>query len=279
MMQNVIISAGVSKELIGRWREGVIRKYQELQKGLPEDHVWRGKLKHSLETEKFFREADFPNITKELEIDFISLVILSHDIGRLTPDGQRHPERHGECSTAVLRELIKLPENSELWRIFSFVVENHNRPRIEQRPESEIDKIAFWLLSILRDFDKRETFRKDKALRYVSDKDYKRKQIKANWSPGFNKGETNSIEPKSLINDFQRRESLNRGKCESYEAYMLQYLSWVFDVSNPNILREILDEGGPKIVLDYLEKQLDPDSDSFKRIKKAYEEFIKTIGL
>ena len=140
---------------------------------------------------------------------------------------------------------------------------------------------ALSLLAIVRDFDKLAGFGADAARRYVDDEKYKKAQIEANWADwrkvdptwGNEKGR---IEPAYMVIQFERRQLLDRSQCQSYEAYMLQYLAWLFDISSPQIVETILRDGGPQIVMDYLRKQLANTSpEQLDRIEKTFDEFVK----
>ena len=117
------------------------------------------------------------------------------------------------------------------------------------------DQASHALTCLLRDFDKLTGF--DDAGRYTADGEFKRKQILTNFSTqrqadptwGDEKGK---IVPETMLDTFLAGKALVRRDCQSYEAYMAQYLAWTFDIQNPEALELSVKRGGPKVVYDYL---------------------------
>ena len=59
-----------------------------------------------------------------------------------------------------------------------------------------------------------------------------------------------------MLNLFEREEVIPRRECRSYETYMLQFLAWVFQITQPEMLDIALSERGPQQVVTYLLDQL-----------------------
>ncbi len=129
---------------------------------------------------------------------------------------------------------------------------------------------ALALANVLRDLDKVEGFRQAKS--YTSDPERKARERLQNWpnqiskDPDWGKelqsidyGEcgddtlTGLVDPLRL---FSGGRALDRSKCRSYEAYMLQYLAWAKNIVEPCMLDVALAEGGPQIVAAYLLRQI-----------------------
>lgn len=263
--------------------------YNKLAEELPTDHVWRGeKLEHVAHVERVLRDNAPMLGLNEQETEVLGFLMFAHDVGRMvealrTVSGKpRAPWLHGVDSVQVTMDAFAengIPHYGSLWDALFVAIELHSDPRMLVELK-HLHSVAITLTGVLRDFDKRAGF--EDAARYTSDPDFKVRQAKANWPEQREADplwgtERRAILPASMINVFVAWQTLIREDCQSYEAYMLQLLAWVFDVANPEILALIVNEGGPGVVLKYLEAQLPPEE--YRPIEQTYKEFLKNKGL
>ncbi len=61
-------------------------------------------------------------------------------------------------------------------------------------------------------------------------------------------------------------QPIDRLKCRSYEAYMLQFLKWFFGFARTEMQQVALHEGGPQNVAAYLLRQLEATPEQRDRL-------------
>ena len=157
----------------------------------------------------------------------------------------------------------------------SFAVEHHadrNTPSLPELP-TRTDKQKQVLVSAIRDIDKFTNFQY-LTDRYLRDEEYKQGQVLANKLDP--KGEMGRIEPVSQLRQFLAGGTLLRAECRSYEAYMLQYLAWIYDVNFGHTLNEIVRTGAVDNLLAYFYQQL-PVNDA-QAIRRKTVEYLHTRG-
>lgn len=250
---------------------------------LPDGHVWReGKLAHAKELEAELRAHAAMLGLNEREADVLGFLMLAHDVGRMV-EGVRAVRGdpkvpHGLDSVDAIKDAMPatgIVPAGPLWDAIFLAIEHHSDPTTFMELKDR-NPAAFGMLTLLRDFDKRGGFAE--AARYTSDGDFKARQAAANWPKqretdplwGTERG---AILPASMIDVFAARQLLIRKDCQSYEAYMLQLLAWVFDIYNWEILVLTLHGDGPNVVLRYLEEQL--PREEYERIAEVYATFLK----
>lgn len=259
--------------------------YAVLAARLPDGHAWKhGKPRHATAVAgEVIERAETLGLPAE-EAALVELMVYAHDIGRLVEagrvvSGQGMPAwHHGRDSADVLRAVSGyLPGEHEWFDAMLIAIERH-ADQITPSRETLGGHAASWpLTTLLRDLDKRAGFRKARA--YTEDDAEKARQAEANWprerrsdpSWGMQMGR---VDPPELLLSFLGRETLPRHRCRSYEAYMLQYLAWIFDVQHDEILAWIVEEDGPRIVLAYLRRQL--PGEEYAKIAHVTEAYLET---
>ncbi|TAK05225.1 hypothetical protein EPO33_04600 [Patescibacteria group bacterium] len=253
--------------VVGRARVDMEEAYAHLAQKLPDSHVWKqGKMVHARtaagEVIALASRFGFNDVERQA----VAFLLYSHDVGRMVEalrqvQGQpRALWHHGRDSVEVIRAATAVLPGTRPWFDTLLVaVEHHADRTTPSTKELGGDRAAWALMTLLRDLDKRVGFQS--AERYTADEAYKVAQAKANWperravDPLWGT-EMGRIDPPEMVAAFLRGEALERSRCRSYEAYMLQYLAWLFDVVHQEVLDLILAENGPMIVRDYLTRQL-----------------------
>ena len=193
-------------------------------------------------------------------------LLFAHDVGRLEEAHQEGEtiERvsiHGTYSIQIIQKALGMKESdiTPLWKVMFLAIKHHSDRYTVSKEELGSDA-AYALLCILRDTDKLGAF--DQAKSYTADEEFKARERLVSWKkqreedPDWEK-EMLIIDPPYLLWEYFLLEKLpDRASCRSYEAHMLQLLSWVYDVNTPEILEIIIQKGGAKIVYDYLISQL-----------------------
>jgi hypothetical protein len=250
--------------------EKVMTYYHDYAVGLPDESAWKhGKVEHVTHGTEAIREYSTRFDLVGIEIDVVAFPLVAHDTGRLIHEhvqratGKMLPWRHGEESALLAAEALGGIGKTPIGRAMLLAIKHHSdmvTPTIEQLGGS---KAAFALTGIVRDFDKMTSF--DDASKYTNVEEFKQKKILTSFStqrkddPTFG-DEKGSIQPAEHLETFLAGKALERRRCASYEAYMLQYLAWCFDIQNEEILELCVAKGGPKIVFTYLLGQLEAGS-------------------
>jgi len=233
---------------------------------LPPDHPWgKAKLDHADQVSDGASEvlAALDQQSGQGLNSLLLLLGLSHDLGRPILGairlGRELPDQycleaaenssadinHGHYSAQVLKAwglLDLLDQNTRL--IVEYALARHANPGSPEPPPddrrsstTELERFQIAVTWLLRDADKLATFR-EKTQGYLFDKEEKRRQIKANGLGG----EKFAIEPSRLLDEFANQRPISRDQCDSYEAYMLQFLSWIFDVNFVEVLGKIANQ-------------------------------------
>lgn len=258
-----------------------------LTKDLPDNHPWKeGKLLHRVSTMVECNRTIYKNFQDRLpEENYSLLEFLAsvHDLGRaveakrklgLLKDGYRDFSSHGQESVALLKDwnaLDKYPEDTQ--EIIEYAIAHHSdiiTPEIGEDPSS-LDKLKYFFTSILRDVDKLSIFR-NKTDKYLDDEEEKKKQVEVNNV----EGEKGTIDPPDLLQTFARREMIDRSKCRSYEAFMLQYLAWIFDFNLKISLEQTLQIGAVNKILYYFKQQL--PNEQYTIIEQTVSDYFKDSG-
>jgi hypothetical protein len=258
----------------------------ELIEGLPREHPWReAKLSHEVVvlggTKEIFEEIG--DCFTEENYYLLLFIASVHDIGRIIEakkqSGIESAEQyesgldHGKYSISILERYGILDLfDKKTQEIIRYSIHHHSDRKMPvlEKQAGEEDCIAYIFTGLLRDMDKVGIF-VGKTDKYIHNEEEKKKQIEAN---NLIKGEAGAIIPKSLIDDFENKNTLDRNKCESYEAFMLQYLAWIFDINTEPGKKGVVESQFINKVLKYLENQL--DSSEYERIESTIRDFTSS---
>ena len=282
-LRHLIAGAQLSLDMIDNWRGIIFDEYLFLESFLPDDHLWKkNKLAHAQHCEQeIFELSDLLGLDG-VESCLFAFLMFSHDIGRFVEARRKEnqepaPWPHGKDSANVLRRCLDhyIPKESHtqrgewhcrflLWRAMLGAIEHHSDRQTPTLKELGGDVVALALAGLLRDMDKRGNLTGG-AERFVSDQAFKQLQIKTHFvterktDPTWG-DEKRAIVPESLLSQFAQRQTLKWPECQSYEAYALQFLAWIFDFNNQDILELTMREGGPRTLMSYLTDQLAADN-------------------
>jgi hypothetical protein len=255
-LRELIQGAGVDRTLLGNMAMRIMAKYWELGAQLPDNHAWKhGKRLHAERAAQEARELASLLGMNELEAEVLSLLLLSHDIGRLQEGilkevkGDHGPFAHGEYSATIFKALEPIEGKQEFWHALMLAILHHDAIDTPGLSDLENNEAAYALLTLLRDLDKAAGF--EKGEKYVSDEGEKARQIVVNNL----RGETGTIDD-NLLARAESGKLINRKDCVSYEDFMLQLLCWRFDIQNPEIWEWIVRNGWARPVVGYLENKL-----------------------
>jgi len=90
-------------------------------------------------------------------------------------------------------------------------------------------------------------------------------------------GEQGTIEPLALLDTFTQYKSIDRTQCKSYEAFMLQFLAWIYDVNVKAVLEQIVQSGAVEQLLSYFKCHL-PET-QYQAILHATTQYLENQGL
>lgn len=260
------------------WTGALVARYELYARDLPPESLWRErKIEHAWEAERDARKSARGLGMDEVETDVLAFLLFAHDIGRMVEatrmarNEPRPPWLHGRDSSDIVEDVMGPYAEKPLSRVLLSAIEHHSDAQPVTLESVDGSRPAYALATMLRDLDKREGFQQ--AKRYTEDAVFKEKQRLQNWpeqakdDPYWGR-ELGRIDPDPLLARFCGYELLPRAECRSYECYMLQLLAWCFDIVHPENLERTLQEGGPMIVRDYIDKQL-LDRDQKQRFRDA----------
>ncbi|OGG36730.1 hypothetical protein A2110_00135 [Candidatus Jorgensenbacteria bacterium GWA1_54_12] len=283
------LTASVTVRELYKFLVRIISAYDNIALVLPDTMGWkRIKPRHARECAKRAEEfAPFLGVG-ELEQAFFAVLFAAHDLGRMVQatiqglaagtvalsdsfksswdlvlNAERpapYPdELHGLDSVRILRPIFGAFAETDVGRWALTAVECHSH---KNNPTLDVVggvREALELAKTLRDLDKVEGFRATAA--YVGNPERKATERLQNWpdrlagDPEWGT-ELRRIDPPAMLNLFEREEVIPRRECRSYETYMLQFLAWVFQITQPEMLDIALSERGPQQVVTYLLDQL-----------------------
>lgn len=251
--------------------------WPSLEALLPEGHIWgKPKRVHALKTRGFIDEiypgiglaTDHPmTLMAKLAAEAIDLGrVMEHRVnnGQPVPLGFIKGNRHGVYSAEILRQWqVRLCfHDIESADILQWVVEHHSDVTMPPTPKSRAyyRRMRHFLLATVRDLEVMATCDLKTDL-YLWDEGEKAKQSRAmrdNYRPDF-LGEAGVINEEAM-EAFRQWKPVPRELCATYEAYMLQYLSWIFDFSLEAALASTVVRRMAKSVLRYFEQRLSDSS-------------------
>jgi hypothetical protein len=266
-VHHLIVDSGVAISTVRAWRVSVIDRTLELAALLPDSMLYKTqKPQHALDAERDARDLAPLLGLNEIETDVLALLLASHDIGRLVEAGrqargeERSPWHHGVDSENVIRPLLGRHAETRFGNAILLAIRHHADAGTVQLEDIGGDEAAWALATLVRDIDKAENFEQTHS--YLEDAAYKESVRRHDWPEQLKTDpdwgtEMRCIDPARLLENFARHTLLPRSECRSYEAYMLQFLAWVFDIVHPEILAHVLNGGGPQKVRDYIDRQLE----------------------
>jgi hypothetical protein len=276
-----ICGYGEIREAIKRVNANVVK----LAEALPAGHPWKEhKLLHMEQTAKEADEVEqmlgMGKVGGE-NLAFLKLMGGTHDIGRivegkkklgLLPSDYREFANHGEESVNLLRDWgVSALFNGEAGAVLEYGILHHaDKATQEEDAGSALGRTKYFFLAFLRDMDKLALFR-NKTARYLWDDGEKTRQMAVNGL----EGEMGRIEPREILSQFAQRQLIEHRLCRSYEAYMLQFLAWIFDLKLRLALEEVIKIGAVEQLLRYFEKQL-PHQDSVL-IRRTVNEYLSSL--
>lgn len=278
-VRKLIAESGVTQVQLADWRGQVLEGYRRLAEPLPDTMLWKTqKPKHALDAEHDAREIAPHLGLNALETDVLCLLLTSHDLGRLVEAGRTHRKEpradwhHGVDSEVQMVPILGLEAETPFGRVLLLAIRHHADAKPVTLEDVGGNEAAWALATVVRDIDKCEGF--TQAEWYTANEDTKEKQRHQNWpeqikgDPEWGK-EMGRIDPPEMLEIFERHELLPRVKCRSYEAYMLQFLAWTFDIVHPEILKRTLKSGGPLVVRDYIDRRLADNPAQRQRLRDA----------
>jgi hypothetical protein len=271
-------------------------RFRALTDELPEGHPWKdgtfGKLKlaeenarkigvlapilglNDVETRLFEFLLLSQNVGRLVEAHRVEMEISASDMSVPTPRASDATRHHGHESAVIIGKILEGAVSPDLRQVILYAVEHHADPFMPKAcnfvATEEVINAALGLTGILRDWDKRKGFLKAQLL--VEDEAYKEMERRTNWFsarlrfPDWG-DEKRRITPEHLFQSFAQGGLIIRGDCESYEAFILQILTYLFDVVHPEFLERILSEGGPRILYQYLERRLEHQTHQIDAIR------------
>ncbi len=280
-LRALIAESGVTRAQLEDWRTQVLESYRRLAKPLPDTMIWKEqKPRHALAAEQAARDIAPHLGLNALETDVLGLLLTSHDLGRLVEAGRTHRKEprakwhHGVDSEVEMMPILGHEAVTPFGRALLLAIRHHADATRVRLGDVGGDEAAWALATVVRDIDKCEGF--EQARRYTEDRANMEKQRHQNWPEQIAEDdawgtEMGKIEPIEMLDIFERHELLPRVKCRSYEAYMLQYLAWTFDIVHPEILKRAVAAGGPIIVRDYIDRRLADNPEQRLRFRLALQ--------
>lgn len=261
-LRTLIAKSDITPAILREMTDKILENYTKYAKELPDTSAWkRGKLDHVQRGADEVREHAALFGLDGKQIDVVTLLVAAHDSGRLIHEHVNHsskqqlPWRHGVESALLAQQAFGPYVKTPLCLAMYLAIYHHSDVTTPTLEEFGDGKASYALTCLLRDFDKLTGF--DDAAKYTADEDFKRKQIETNFSTqrkddptwGDEKGK---IVPETMLDTFIDGKALVRRDCQSYEAYMAQYVAWIFDIQNDETLELAIKRGGPLTVFNYL---------------------------
>lgn len=261
-LHDLIAWSGVTVDRLADYTAQVFKVYETFAVGLPDDSAWKDwKAKHAAAgAHEAAAHAELFGFNP-LEVAVVAFSLSSHDTGRLVDEHIRRAtgclmkRRHGEVSALFVESIFGDFAKISLGQAILIAIARHSDEKTPSLETLDGNRAAHALTGLIRDLDKISSF--DVADRYVHDKEFKRQRIETNFvtqrklNPTWG-DEMGRIEPRRMLTEFLDGRALVRRDCQSYEAYILQFLAWLFDIQNDEVLEICMERGGPRILLDYL---------------------------
>lgn len=252
---------------------------QEQIDRLPEGHTWRAKGQHGVEkAEEALRSyRGLLDQMPERNVKLLLIIAALHDVGR-PEESLRGDVRDGKHHVHLSVELLDAAGafdalSALTTEIVAYIIEHHaDRDTPVLSPTATpVDHLAFALTALIRDLDKVSIFR-NKTQVYLHDEEEKERQgvVLRRLNPDY-RGEAGSIEAARYLTEFQEWRTLDRTELLTYEAYMLQYLAWIFDLNLKVSLEAVVKCGAIHSLLIYFNEQV---PDHYWAITRTTEEYL-----
>jgi len=259
----------------------------EMLQQIDPDHPWLSKGVHSAKTcNNVFRILEILGISIDSNnAKLLGFAAYNHDLGRivqaLKDAGQKFsPEmmtlkEHGEYTAQLLREWgVDMLFGTDCWKVLEYLFVHHADPKMPAIPDNP-SELQIWkhdMLRVLRVADKFATMvnRTDYYLTPEGIAGQNPLMEKECEKVGrFYLDEAGYINEEAL-DAFSKRQPFARYLCETYEAYMVNYLAWIFEIDIPEILKSIFKSGFVHKITGYLIAREVPDN----QINLVYNEVI-----
>ena len=264
------------------------KEYPKLIADLPNDEPWKyPKAAHALLTTDAGKKTLYEIQQQSPEENYYLLLFIigNHDLGRVIDAKKRHglplpaecenTTHHGTASVQLLKNWGVLSSFSQdTQEIISYSLEHHAdmvTPKLEPNA-SDTEKIKHAFTCLVRDIDKLSLFVHNTD-KYLSDEKTKAGQIQMNNL----EGEQGMIKPVALLDDFTKYKIIDRTRCQSYEAFMLQFLAWIYDVNVKKVLKQIVQSGAVEKLLEYFKNHL-PEN-QYQDILQATNSYLESQEL
>ncbi len=243
---------------------------------LLEEDRWHDKQKDILRADEVVNSISVFNQLCQENRSLLQLIFMSHDLGRVVESLHRQgiwqvkAERHPIESVKVLRSWgIDKYFESKAWEVISYSIEHHTDQTSPLIPDdlNDMEKLKRVIACFLRDIDKLDTFTQTTDL-YLFDKEKRADEMAKH---GF--VEEKTVNPDFFLKMLAQHVTPPRNSIVSYEAYMVYFLGWIFDVSLPEVLRQIVQSGAITKLLDYFKRQL--PEEQYESIQLATVSFLE----
>jgi len=268
-LRELIANSTLTTDAVAQAIKLIRGAYRTLNDELPESHQWKhSKLAHAGDcADEVEKHASLFGL-QNLECAVFQFLLFGHDIGRLDQGLRRVRGEealdadHGRLSVERIKEALgaTVETTAPIWTAMFEAIRCHSfrvTPTVEELGGSEA---VHGLVCLLRDTDKLGGWNSAKS--YTGDPERQARERRANWTamieadPAWGNELGLISPPYHLWDPFLHGRLLERAKCRSYEAYMLQLLAWLYDVNTPEMLDIIIERGGPNIVFEYLVTRL-----------------------
>lgn len=256
---------------------------------LPEDHIWNaGKQQHMSRANVAKQPLvdEMRNVISPSNFRLLEFIFRVHDLGRVIegadklgtlPPGITYCGNHAEQSVRLLNQWGALNSFTlETRGLIEYVIRHHVGAHSlcisELDAREPIEATALLFTWLFRDADKYLIF-KDRTHQYLYDGEKKSGEMRVHEFAG----ELCRIDPEDFLATFGQHQVPNKNRIVSYEAYMLYYLSWIFDVNLRSVLQSIVETGAISMLLAYFYQQLPRDVAA--QIEKATREYLAETGL
>jgi hypothetical protein len=306
----VIANSGIGPGSIEAIQTLILNTYDELAVPLPDSAAWKhNKPAHARKARK--EVAMFADLLglSPLAQQYVAIACSAHDLGRMVQANKRagtQPEglyssvfddalrevpyddddqRHGYESNLLLKPILGEFANTTAGQWLLDAVLYHS---LKENPTLEMcggSVESLGLSGIVRDIDRVLGFHD--AVDYTSNPERKAKERMQNWgirvtgdpSKGIAPDEAwgtelGCIDPAHFLLDTPFEKPINRLQCRSYEAYMLQFLKWVPQITSEPMMQVVLHEGGPQVVAAYLLKQLEQAPEQREHLLRELESYL-----
>lgn len=303
MVEKALIGAGSTIKELDDCRERVLAAFDELADPIPDGPNAGWKVNKPAQARKAVEEVSgLANLLgfSPLLVSYFSLGYAAHELGRMTQTYFRNnvpvtgelaeiypslvpalresvgydpyddrDERHGYESAIILKPILGDLSNTHSGEWLLTAMVQHSfivNPTLEEcRDESQ-----FAVTGCIRDLSKVAALNGE-VRDYTENPARKELENQRNF-----KGqcpERGCILPESWVFDLPLTTPVNRQLSGSYEAYMLQFIKWTFGFMIEELQDAAIAVGGPKILAQYLLRQLEATPDQRAKLLEMLQEW------